>query len=251
MILFLTYHKIGPGDDAGDPDFYTVSRSRFLRHLEALAAGGLRCVEASALLDGKISASDYILSFDDGTSDHYEIVFPLLRERGCRAVFFIPAGKINRPGHLTDAQVRELAAAGHTIGLHGLENKRFDTLSDDEMRRRMSLSRNILHNLTGAQPWIFAPPGGFINAHVREVAQGFGARAIRTMRWGYNEKVDLTALETIPLNRYTDDQFCSKLNPTRRPPFVYFGKQATKALMPAHTYERLRSLLFKIGRRRR
>src|SRR4029077_14110425 len=32
-----------------------------------------------------------ILTFDDGLADHYEVVFPLLLERGLRGAFFPPA----------------------------------------------------------------------------------------------------------------------------------------------------------------
>ena len=74
-----------------------------------------------------------------------------------------------------------------------------------EMREQIKRSREIIGNLIGEPPWLFAPPGGFINEHVREVALGFGVEVLRTMRWGYNQSPDRTGLETIPVNRYTDD----------------------------------------------
>ena len=249
MILFFTYHKVRAGDGAGGPEFYTVSRGQLSRQLDALAARRIRCVTPAKLLEpGAQNESGYVLSFDDATHDHYETVFPLLRERGLKAVFFIPTAKLNRPGYLSDAQLVDMARAGQTIGFHGHDHNRLDLLNDDEMRHQIGHSRLIIQGLTGETPWIFAPPGGFYNDHVREVALGFGAQLIRTMRWGHNRALDLSAVETIPVNRYTNDEKLEKIIEARSGRFLYLGKQAMKALVPSRAYERLRSLLFRIRR---
>jgi peptidoglycan/xylan/chitin deacetylase (PgdA/CDA1 family) len=250
MILFFTYHQVRPGDGECGPEFYTVSRGQFARHLDALAARKISCVAPSALLEtGGATGPRCVLSFDDATRDHYEVVFPLLRERGLSAVFFVPTAKLNRPGYLTGTQVLELARGGQTIGLHGHDHNRLDLLNDAEIRHQIGHSRLVLRELTGERPWIFAPPGGFYNEHVREVAHGFGAQLIRTMRWGYNRTLDLGAMETIPVNRYTNDEKMMKIIEGRSARFVYLGKQAMKALVPGRAYERLRSQLFRLQRR--
>lgn len=41
-----------------------------------------------ALSNGENPASGFMLSFDDGFKEHYEIVFPLLKRKGLRAFFF-------------------------------------------------------------------------------------------------------------------------------------------------------------------
>lgn len=247
MIFFFTYHKIRWDDAVGTPEFYSVARSQFVRHLDVLVGAAIPGADAAGLLQPQPpNGPRYVLSFDDATLDHYETAFPLLRERGLRGVFFVPTGKLNRPGHLTNAQVQEMSRAGQTIGLHSHEHKRLDLLDDDEMREQFGRSKRILTGLTGAGSWIFAPPGGFINEHVREVALGFGAQAIRTMRWGFNEKLDLTAMETIPVNRYTDDRIFRKIIEQRQSRFLYFAKETAKTLVPAHAYERLRGLLFRL-----
>ena len=245
MILFFTYHKIRRDDAADTPEFYTVARAQLTRQLDTLTTAGILGVAAANLLEQPKTASPrYVLSFDDGTLDHYEIVFPLMQERGLRAVFFVPTDKLNRPGHLTNAHVQEMACAGQTIGLHSHEHKRLDLLDDDEMRAQIGRSKRTLRDLTGADSWIFAPPGGFFNEHVREVALGFGAQIIRTMRWGYNESPDLTGMETVPVNRHTDDAKFQKIIQHRQSRLPYYAKEAAKTLVPARAYERLRGMLF-------
>lgn len=51
----------------------------------------------SDLRAGKALPPDnFILTFDDATADHAEVVAPLLARRGWKAAFFVPTSKLNR-----------------------------------------------------------------------------------------------------------------------------------------------------------
>lgn len=250
MILLLTYHKVSSGPKSVDVDFYTVTQRQLQDQFRALVESGRKCASMRRIRgDSPLPPDNFILSFDDGTADHFETVFPLLKELGWTATFFVPTAKLNRPGYLTDAQVSELSRAGNCIGLHSHEHRRLDLFSDGDMRDQIDRSRGLVGELTGEAPWLFAPPGGFINEHVREVALGYGVEVIRTMRWGYNENPDITALETIPINRHTDSEKFQKILHFQQMQYLYFGKQAMKALVPAGAYEKMRSYLFKLSGR--
>lgn len=249
MILFLTYHKVRGPAGADDGDFYTVSSEQLGRQIEAVHAKGFKCLKIENLLEGKMPAGqEYILSFDDATPDHYEVVFPLLQKHGCRVVFFVPTSRLNQPGFLTEAQVRELAGAGHTIGLHSHNHQRLDVLPQDKIREEMVRSREILGGILGRKPVIFAPPGGFINAQVRAAAVEQGVRIIRSMRWGYNQKPDLLDMETVPINRYTNDKKFRGILELRNPQMLYAGKEALKRLIPLRFYQIIRRLAFKFSK---
>ena len=113
------------------------------------------------LLSAKPLPDDrYILTFDDATTDHYTAVFPLLKKYHCRASFFVPTARLDLPGYLTRAQVKELAAAGNEIGSHGHEHVRLDSLPEYEIRRQISWSQKIISDLIGAVPACLVPPGG-------------------------------------------------------------------------------------------
>ena len=71
---------------------------------------------------------------------------------------------------------------------------------------------------------------------------------MRTMRWGYNQKLDLMALETLPINRHTNERKFLRLLESRSMPLLYAGKEAVKRLVPLPAYERLRRLLFKFSK---
>src|SRR5258706_12952563 len=104
MILFLTYHKVLRGPES-KPELYTVQAGQLQRHLELLAKKGLRSLPVRELIGGEAARAtpdrasrgpanaskpdrescapaaepvSFLLTFDDGTVDHYEIVLPLL-----------------------------------------------------------------------------------------------------------------------------------------------------------------------------
>ncbi|MDB6123746.1 MAG: polysaccharide deacetylase family protein [Pedosphaera sp.] len=246
MIFLFTYHKVRESDSAGGNDFYTVSPDQLARHIAMLNAKGFQNLKIDELIRNPIqSGNKYILTFDDGTYDHYEIVFPLLQKNNCQGVFFIPTSKLNKPGYITNAQVRKLADAGHAVGFHSHEHQRLDLSPQEEIRRQITLSQQILYDITGVKPLIFSPPGGYLNARIREASLELGVQAIRTMRWGYNKKIDLIALETIPINRFTNDKKFLNILESHNSRFLYMGKEALKRLIPLRGYELLRNLLFK------
>src|SRR4051812_26670587 len=165
MILVLTYHKV-LRDPRSDPDLYTTSSDTFARHLDLLAESRIRPLGPAELAqwqaenDRKEPAC--VLTFDDGTEDHFKNVLPLLERHRRQAVFFVPTSKIGREGYLRGDELKEMSRRGQTIGLHGHEHRRLDELGDEDIHVQMQLSMEQIQNLTGQRPRLFAPPGGFI-----------------------------------------------------------------------------------------
>ena len=245
MILFLTYHKVVRSSES-EKEFYTTTAEEFERELESLARSDLQPLAPQELLNHKPGLPPaYILSFDDGTEDHQKVVLPLLQGRKRKAIFFVPTAKLNRPGYLQPEAVRELSQAGHAVGLHGHEHRRLDRLTEEEIRVQFELSQNIIGELTGARPVFFAPPGGYSDGRVRELAREAGVQATRTMRWGYNRKPNFTALECIPLNRYLGENQFGQILKFQRKNYLYSAKELGKKLMPLRFYECLRDFLFR------
>src|ERR1051325_521029 len=144
MILVLTYHKVIRNSES-KAEFYSITAEQLERQLELLAQSGLRALAPEELLgfccssrgeeaqtqqsDQSLLASaatappgsgpegSYLLTFDDGTVDHYEVVLPLLERYRRRAIFFAPSSKLNRPGYLTSQQAAGIHQARHTLGL--------------------------------------------------------------------------------------------------------------------------------------
>jgi peptidoglycan/xylan/chitin deacetylase (PgdA/CDA1 family) len=245
MILVLAYHKVLSAADP-ESDFYTLQAGKLERHLQLLAQSGLHALSPEKLVDSELPCQGaYLLSFDDGTEDHYDVVLPVLARYGCRAIFFVPTSKLDRPGYLTSKRVTEISQAGQTIGLHSHEHRRLDWLGEEDVRVQMQLSRQIVGDLTGQQPAFFAPPGGYIDRRVRDIVLESGVRVIRTTRWGYNRHLDFAALQCIQVNRhFTEAEFRRILGFRRRSAMLYAAKQITKKIVPARTYLSLRRKVF-------
>lgn len=239
-VFILTYHRL-PTDAPSEPNFYDVSPAEFSAHLDALRARGLAPLDPHEVPDGK---PGYLLTFDDGTRDHFEVVRPILRARGERGIFFIPTAKIGRENRVTLGEVRALADEGHVIGCHSHEHIRLDTLDAAAVREQLTTAVAQLREITGRETHWFAPPGGFSSETVRQVAAELGLRAVRTMRWGRNETVRPDRLECIPLNRsLTLKRFGAILDGRGLAwlKALYLGKQVIKALLPMRAYEAARS----------
>lgn len=247
MILILTYHKVGASNVDDAEDFYTITCDVLESHLRALRIRGYHCLGVDELLsNAELPPNSCLLTFDDGTQDHYDVVLPLLEELKLQGVFFVCSGKFEAPGFLTRAQVREIAQRGHIIGCHGHHNHRIDHLPEKQLRERLALSRGVLTDVVGSPPLLFAPPGGYINARVRAAVLAHGMQIIRTMRWGYNDRVELASLQCVPMNRRIGPWQFNEILDRRgalRLAALYRTKELVKCVLPSGLYYNVRQAM--------
>jgi peptidoglycan/xylan/chitin deacetylase (PgdA/CDA1 family) len=214
------------------------------KHLQTLRSSSLYPLKPRELLEKAPEKPSYILSFDDGTIDHFEVVLPLLLRYSCEAIFFVPTAKLNRTGYITNDMVRQMSQSRQYIGLHSHEHRRMDTMTEEEIREQMRTCHAELEKLTGARSSIFAPPGGFINAQVRLAAVESGVKAIRTMRWGYNKKLQLENLQCAPINSRTTEKKFDDILHCRGMNLAYGLKETLKAILPMSLYQRMRDRFY-------
>lgn len=127
------------------------------------------------------------LTFDDGAVSQYVNARPALAGHGFHATFFVNSGFINpgsdgstNPYYMSWAQLAQLAADGHEIGGHGLENKSLTTeVTDPEGRRHAVCDdrQNLIAH--GFAPVSFSYPHGNFNAVVQRVVFNCGYATAR------------------------------------------------------------------------
>lgn len=92
-LTVLTYHRVcertqstglDPGTLDADPSGFRLQLDFIQKHFEVVSA---RCLEGWPNL--RLPANPLILTFDDGYRDNYTTVWPILKERGLSATFFI------------------------------------------------------------------------------------------------------------------------------------------------------------------
>jgi peptidoglycan/xylan/chitin deacetylase (PgdA/CDA1 family) len=244
MLVFLVYHKI---QDRGDSDIYTVSATNFLAQLSMVQQAGLPIVDPRVLSGSREHRqSGVVFTFDDGTADHFQVVRPLLREFDIQALFYISTAKLNGDKYLTPEQVRLLTENGHTIGSHSHSHTRLDVMPSQQVRQELEGSAIALQNIIGQRPVHFAPPGGFYNRSVQEVAQQVGYSYCRTMDWGYNGLFNPMQIEIIPMTNALGKIFlrCALRGRFEQAlKFTYRLKNDLRSILPTSVYYRLREVI--------
>ena len=112
------------------------------------------------VLDAVHGLDHVALSFDDGNRSDVDIALPALRERGLRATFFPLAGRLDDPASLNASDLRELRAAGMSIGTHGWRHVPWRALSSADAHREFVEARLALEEASGAQITTAALPLG-------------------------------------------------------------------------------------------
>jgi peptidoglycan/xylan/chitin deacetylase (PgdA/CDA1 family) len=154
----------------------------FRKKIETLKAT-TNIVNLDDILAGRMSWEkiNIAITFDDGYRGWIDNVFPVLRELGVTATFFVSSGFVglredeerdflrtnmmsNRKttGGLTDKELRKLSEGGFSIGGHTCNHVNIATLHDiNELRCEIQDDKKELERITGTKVEYFAYPFGF------------------------------------------------------------------------------------------
>ena len=107
----------------------------------------------------RMKSSGVYLTFDDGPHEKATpAVLKVLDKHKIRATFFLNGEAVKRNGAL----VKEVASAGHTIGIHAYHHSRLlafsRTMTMDEIRK----TEDIINNIVSLKIRLFRPPYGML-----------------------------------------------------------------------------------------
>ena len=145
----------------------TVSPVDFEAMLKYLKDNGYTTITTKDLwwsLDqtAALPAKPVMLTFDDGYSDAYSVVLPLLKAYGMTGTFFVTVNLVDKPGYISRDQVRALADAGMDVESHAMDHiPMLGTLAGQTYQ--MCRSREFLSAWTGTDVRHFAYPSGDYN----------------------------------------------------------------------------------------
>jgi len=123
-----------------------------------------------------------LYTFDDGYSSDLEVSLPILEEVGAvsRGCFFITTSWIGKEGYMTKDQVRQLSNRPVSIGTHGHTHGFFDKMTDRELAEELSVSRQIVEEITGKPVDVLSVPGGKFDDRLGKYAVAAGYKRIFT-----------------------------------------------------------------------
>ena len=163
-----------------------ASFARQMAWLKLLGYKGLSLREAAPYIGGEKKGKVAAITFDDGSTNVFETAAPILARHGFTATNFIVANQIGGTNawdhHLgivetpcMDAgQIRSWVEMGHEIGSHTLDHVHLNAVTDEEARRQISRSRQVLEDLTGTEVTSFAYPHGEQSSRHRHMVEEAG-----------------------------------------------------------------------------
>ncbi len=140
--------------------------------------------------DRTADGSGFALTFDDGPhAQGTPAVLELLAAADVRATFFLVGEQVQR----NPALAREIAAAGHAIGLHCQRHRNLLRLAPWQVRDDIDRAEAAIGEATGVVPALYRPPYGVLNAAALRLARARGRRTLLWSHWGRDWEQRATA----------------------------------------------------------
>jgi peptidoglycan/xylan/chitin deacetylase (PgdA/CDA1 family)/glycosyltransferase involved in cell wall biosynthesis len=194
-IPVLMYHKIPDAPLASKHQIY-VTKEKFEQHLAYFKQRKLTpitFIDYLQFANGERLLADFpsrpiILTFDDGYTDNYTNLLPLMQQYGYRGVLYLLGDfdvRYNKwdadfdptepRSEIMDAtQKRAFVAAGWEIGAHTMSHPRLTTLPPPEAAAEIQRSKTALETALQTSIVSFAYPYGDLNEDVKEAVRAAG-----------------------------------------------------------------------------
>lgn len=213
-LRFLCYHSIISSNrlEPTTPST-TITKLQFRNHLEWFRNSGFTVVSMNNALElletGRAGEGKFLcLSFDDGSVDHYTVVWPILKEFGFPAHFFIVSQFIGRVissdangknlirEYMTEKELKEIIKQGGSIGSHSATHLDLTKLNANIVFRELQESKHEIELVINQPVTTFAYPYAAYNRIVIESVMKAG--------YHYAFRINFGTVKLLsPNNRYS------------------------------------------------
>lgn len=178
--VVLLYHRFGEDQFAST----NISVDLFEAHIAELKTGGYTVLPlgqiVSAIADGRpLPDRTVAISIDDAFASTYEVAWPRLRAAGMAFTVFVSTEPVDQRlgGYMSWDQIRELDAAGVTIGHHTRSHFHMAELPPLAFRNDLNEASERFAAELGEVPSLLAYPFGETGLGGMEIARDLGFAA--------------------------------------------------------------------------
>jgi peptidoglycan/xylan/chitin deacetylase (PgdA/CDA1 family) len=189
----------------------------------------------------------WLITFDDGYSSDYEIVFPLLQEYEMSATFFLITNQIDQPGYLTWKQVEEMHRYGMSFGSHSCQHQRMNNLSRADVLNEFSQSKIVIEDRLGTEVNLFSYPFGVCNSELNRIGLASGYSHLCTSDHGVSSQSDKIIPRNSIFYRMNEKMIAKVMVASKHTLFRWYLqdmiKLSAKQLLGVSNYIKLRNFL--------
>ena len=172
MTEILTYHNIS--NDSLDS--CAVTPSLFESDMKWLAEQGYKGISLKDFYENIEQEKVFVLTFDDGYRDFFDVAMPILDKLDFKATIFIVSGLIGfiscwrtkdlQPPLLNWDEIQSIVNAGYEIGSHGVYHSDFFRLSKEKLEQEIIESRKLIEGKLGIPIISFSYPWNRYNDQI-------------------------------------------------------------------------------------
>jgi len=167
---------------------YVLKESDFIDQMKLINNQELKAIKASNLNIAEEKSVSVV--FDDGWVSNYRIAYPILKEYGFSATFFVTIENIGKQGMMTWQQLKEMSDNGMEIGSHNMTHRVPLDLSKKELEHELCESKKVLEEKLGIDINCFSSPTGFYDKRIEDLAKNIGYKSVFFSKMEFNNLVN-------------------------------------------------------------
>jgi peptidoglycan/xylan/chitin deacetylase (PgdA/CDA1 family) len=165
----LMYHNVSVDKE----DSLTVKAGTLRKHFDYLKKQGYQAVSVRDIIafcekKTALPKKPVLISFDDGYINNFDLAYPLLKEYGLKAIFFIPTAVVGKTNDwdggsekiMTSDQLKCLDTDIVELGLHSVNHQNYRKFSAKEIEKDVEESRCYFNTMDIPVVPAFAYPYG-------------------------------------------------------------------------------------------
>lgn len=151
----------------------------FRAQLQALLDDGWQFITAAQFATAferrqRPRAKTVVITIDGTEAGDYQVAFPILRDLGVKATFFVSPGRVGQPGNETWTELAEMHVDGQDIENHGMYHRALTRLHGSALLHEVADASDAIEARLGYRPSAFCYANGEFNAEVMAAVSAAG-----------------------------------------------------------------------------